>query len=522
MYQPHIPTYSAPPVFTTNSSAQNGFMPHYDYGYPPQIPNNGFPHQNNVAVNPQDLNGDFTQQVSNDVAPQESNDGVTQQMASTVAASLPASKEIINIENACLSFLHSEFLRKDHETVITSLCKNFGLDELKASPEALFKLTGTKRYVYKGPNDPATSHQKSAYCVASMIKKLQDLEHGLQFQVKFMCPSFDLFRLLNTVPTNVGNIESRLAALEQDQLKLSELEKEVNKLKATQSASGGPSSTFAPSVSGYPPLALPTYASRTALINNVKNKQRPQTPKRMRSEDGDFNEILYKKNGVRPKRNKPSFWGKQAESSVPSDLVGAEVNEVFLYNYRNTASPEVVKDHFLSHNISVVNVRQRSREDAFTKSFVMKISNKGDFEKVIKVLPYRTGARWYERIPPQANRPAENTESASTTPLCPSSTPMAVSGIVNLSTPTSSRPFPAVGNMSTPAASSIQTTSAPGTTPGTASAAVATSSGGLGFSVNNIITPRSATGGAPAFNVGGPLSLNNASMSSQAPTLTIL
>ena len=51
-------------------------------------------------------------------------------------------------------------------------------------------------------------------------------------------------------------------------------------------------------------------------------------------------------------------------------------------------------------------VRQRSPLDNPVRSFVMKIIKKDDFDKIIEILPYKTGCRWYDPTPPEVgNRP---------------------------------------------------------------------------------------------------------------------
>ena len=130
-----------------------------------------------------------------------------------------------------------------------------------------------------------------------------------------------------------------------------------------------------------------------------------------------WSEVVSKRNGIRPqKRNKPSYWGEVNNNNVSQDLVGAERNDVFLFNYKNIATPDVVKNHFIKHHINVVKIYQRSNDEADVKSFVMRIANRYDFEKITKVLPYKTGARWYvrnrnensERPPAYYNRTASS------------------------------------------------------------------------------------------------------------------
>ena len=465
MHQQRPPANTHPP----NYGLSAGFIPNNGFAFP-QF---GYPTGNQVFSSESPQHGPSANE-----SPHIDNIPTSKPSVRTPAPTT------INIENACLAFLHSEMLRKDQHDVINSVSKNFGIDELLAAREVLYRSTGTKKYQYRGPNEPSNPDQKCSYCVASMLAKMQEIENGSLQIVRYLCPSFDIFRLLNTVPTNVSSIESRLTALEQDKHKLIELESEIKKLKTANTA---PAPTFAGIASSYPTL------SRQNLINDVQNQQRQHTPKRLRSDDGEWNGVAYKKNGVRPKRNKPSFWGKQSGSTEQSgSLLGApEVFEIFLSNYRKTASEEDVKAHFLNHKVSVINVRLRSREESYNKSFMMKIPIKDDFQKVIDVLPYRTGARWYERVPPYGNRDIGNATTGSNTPRATHySVPHSQPADKELSTPPRPVPLPAFRNMETPTASSNTASEASVPAPTTTSAP--SFSGGGTFTVDSMITPIAA------------------------------
>ena len=54
--------------------------------------------------------------------------------------------------------------------------KNFSLDEMKVSREMLFRKTGTIAYRYAGPNEPATSQDKSTHLATSIVMKIKELD----------------------------------------------------------------------------------------------------------------------------------------------------------------------------------------------------------------------------------------------------------------------------------------------------------------------------------------------------------
>ena len=87
--------------------------------------------------------------------------------------------------------------------------------------------------------------------------------------------------------------------------------------------------------------------------------------------------------------------GKNENNVASNELRGAEIHEVFLFNYANNATEEAVKSHFENNGVSVISVVQMSRPEYEIKSYKMRIKVKEDFDKIIKCLPYKTRARWF-------------------------------------------------------------------------------------------------------------------------------
>ena len=223
-----------------------------------------------------------------------------------------------------------------------------------------------------------------------------------------------------------------------------------------------------------------------------------------------WEEVQYRRNGERPvqKRIRQSYWGNDANNTTAAELTGADQHEVFLCNYKKLATESMVKEHFKDkHKLSVISVRTRSHPEADVKSFVMKLAVKEDFDKAMKVLPYKTGARWYQRGFNQEKKPRvfNNTSfSADFILRRPADSALPVPDSINATPPPAAVTPPSVTTSTASDTASSDTN---------AFTAGATASGGQGFSVQSIMSSRSSGSAAPLFNIGGPLSLNNASMS---------
>ena len=431
----------------------------------------------------------------------------------STARSSPVSPTIV--VNACLTFIYSEKQRKNQHSILESVSKNFTLNEIKSAREALFRGSGVTHYRYQPPHNPATAQQTAAHCVGSIISKLNELDFEFnQPPIKIVCPSEELFSLFNVYklvynPSESCPMEDRVSALEKD----------MKMMKSTSSISN----------QLQPKAHSNTFNSRQNLINDVRNSNFPSTPsstKRPRSADkkDSWEDVVYKRNGERPqKRIKPSFWGKE-DTATTNDLLGAEIHDVFLFNYKNLATDDVVKKHFEKHGIKVLKIYQRSREGSDVKSFVMRLANKADFDKVVAILPWQTGARWYERlVRDPAQRPSayfnkakasdafllERPSSGMVTPgsnIRVDATQLFYTPLRGAETPAT----PAAAHTpATPAAAHTPATPAAAHTPADVSYGTPFRSAAMGLSVTRMITPLTATSSvssAPAFRVGGPLS----------------
>ena len=461
-------------------------------------------------------------QVSNDSTPKGSRkrrnvgeDGKSPSFAPTIPT-------VVTIENPCLAFIRSELFRVPQGDVIDSAVVSFGIDELKQAREILYKKTGTIKYTYHGPHDPATSHQKSSHCVANIINKIVDLDrNNSQFDMKYVCAASDLHRLMN-----LNNFKTDSAKFDH---RLSQVENELKSLRSSfQSKNPAPANPVAwPSVgsaSNVRPSHQPGIgisSSRMQLINTMSSSSAVSSPNKRRRTDASQLENMH---GARSQMN-----GSNSHSTLKgkppnkANLKGAELHEVFLFNFDEDSTTEAVLKHFQSHDVSVKGVRFRCHPDSAVKKFVMKIQRKDDFEKVINALPAYTGCRWYDPFhrPTPGDRPqgfynngrsitgprlqlvnsVQVTPHRSAEPSSPHPDHLSRMDDSFGSPPKSSpranssgrSPPPAAGHMVSNMIKPITASSGEATTP------VVTT--------HNRFTPLEGAPGSPNFNIGGPISI---------------
>ena len=163
---------------------------------------------------------------------------------------------------------------------------------------------------------------------------------------------------------------------------------------------------------------------------------------------------------------------------------------------------------------------QRSRDDAIVKSFVLRLVNKADFNKVIKVLPWQTGARWYERQvrdPAQRAAPYFNKvhrsdayflDSAGSVLVTPDLRSLVTPGPVsNLRPGLSDLYFTPTGRGTAAGASPLIEMDTSLLPPASTSTSVSSAIGSF-LSVTRMITPLTVTSSisTPKLSIGGPMS----------------
>ena len=536
MYPYHTLSYPLSHVVQSGAIGENSYpiyndahrIPLQDYIQPNTIP--GCANQSEVEGFINVTNPVFNVPVTsaNDTA---SSNITTSTSESTFISSSSGTKQqpvvpakVVIILNACLSFIKSEMNRRDEFHIIETTTQYFSFEELKEARKSLFEATELdKRYMLRFPQDITTNKEKSAFCANSLIIKLKEMESAGS-AIQIACPAEDLFRISQINNKTFLNVEQRLTQLENEMKDVKAM-----KIQAIPSMHALPYS----SVVKRNNEPQPQHNSRANLLKEVTTRS-PSIGKRHRSEEEEqpWNKVENK----RPKRQ--SFWNNTATADTTTELLGDDHHEVYLMNYKNLATPEVVKNHFLRHKIRVINVRLRSRPESSVKSFVMKIECKEDFEKIIEVLPYKTGARWYIsgwldfQNRPRGHFNKTNSSPAflldsqhiPTTPRTPSNiytTPQTSSRSV------SGRPsFPATA---TPTSSAVMTNSTVTVAASVVNPLVSSqnsivnnlansSSHTGGLTVTSMITPltsthTNSTGNNPAFQVGAPMTSLGESMS---------
>ena len=304
----------------------------------------------------------------------------------------------VKIENAFLAYLRSEMLRMDRRTVITNVIEKFGYDEMLAARKVLFLNTGTKPtgYRYAGLNDPATPHQRMYHCTANIVAKLDELSHSdSKYSVSFLCNSDDLFRLFA-----IANRSSESSDIED---RLAKVERELSSAKVQ-----------IPTHSEWPVVGSVNSQNRVDFLKHMNQNRTDLTgsPSKKRRLDEDtsgpgksnWSSVQHKRNGVKPNNSESQLRGKPPKKSASG---GRVLPEVFLFNYSEDATPEVVLNHFKSRGVRAVHVRYRCHEKSESKRFVMKIQSPEDFDSVVTSLPTYTGCRWYDpdNRPDPSSRP---------------------------------------------------------------------------------------------------------------------
>ena len=337
----------------------------------------------------------------------------------------------ITFINTVLSYMKSESMRKDQHSIIDNVIKFFTLEELLHCRKQLFLITGCKKYTYRPPNDPATTDEKAKHCIRSIISKCEDLVNS-GIELNIVCDSDDIFRishlLLNKDDDGVKKNEEhekRLAVLE---LKVKILEKRCNTPVTSDPApiqfpplnqDSVPSSRIA---SGGLPSAARN--SRSNLLSDIVSRNmRSQVPgsvkRRRTSENTNDNWSTVQPRRRNNDRRNSVVWGSNNKSNVnqpTTTLKGAQSHEIFLCNFENTASEEEVAKYFKECGVNFTNVKQASHPDSYIKSFVMKVTDRNQYDLVCDALPPRCGARWFKRrrfSPDQNSHPREFTLSRS-------------------------------------------------------------------------------------------------------------
>lgn len=303
------------------------------------------------------------------------------------------------IINTALSFIKSQMLRYDQKTVIENTSTNFTLEEIMDARKSLYRATSCKKYTYRPPADPATTQAKANHCVASIVSKITQLEKAA-VKFKIACDAEDVFRLANlynktNTNSSTNDHENRISALE---MKMKLLEQKSHPTAYHQRDQNSQPTAYHPPVTSFPPIPQIPRGNRSYadMANKTPKPSTPVNAKRRRTAEQDKDNWTTVNGRNRQNHRSNSFFEGKNENNVASnELRGAEIHEVFLFNYANNATEEAVKFHFENNGVSVISVVQMSRPEYEIKSYKMRIKVKEDFDKIIKCLPYKTRARWF-------------------------------------------------------------------------------------------------------------------------------
>ena len=154
------------------------------------------------------------------------------------------------------------------------------------------------------------------------------------------------------------------------------------------------------------PVGLPTtHNSRSNLLSEIVSRnRRPQAPgsvkRRRTSENSNDNWITVQSRRRKNDRRNSVVWGGSNNANVnqpATTLKSAPNHEIFLCNFDNSASEEEVAKYFKECGVRFTNVKQASHPDSYVKSFVMKVTDRNQYDLVCEFLPPRCGARWFKR-----------------------------------------------------------------------------------------------------------------------------
>ena len=310
-------------------------------------------------------------------------------------------------------------ISKDKTYVQEATCAKFQLSTIKEAYELLFNHANPeKAFSYRGPNQ-STIREKSVHAFNEIYRILQKLDSDQKSPI-IACPSEELRSVL---PAN-GQIDfiaidDRLRAVESDLNKLRYLEKSYNDLKGDvrtlQAAKQQPPTI--PHTGIHPVTTNRIIAdsnhpmhirSRTSSVSSSKRgRESGDSDENSDNEDNPFRLSKYqeKKSKYREKRQKltddkntysksliegiakpnttrrPAVWGKSTVDS--DDTLSGAVPDLFIFNVVERPSEEKVKNFLTLKGISILEVKQMSHEDAYKRSFRVKVSTHTDYDKVM-------------------------------------------------------------------------------------------------------------------------------------------
>ena len=316
--------------------------------------------------------------------------------------------------NPCLALMKHLMSCRDKEHIQNVICSRFSLDALKEAREILYTYSDPEeRYVYRGPNKVVNVRDRCSHAFDGIFSKLGELD-GKDKMPKIACPSEDMGLLLSLHSDPIA-VDDRFRALEKQTKDLQQRFQEL-------------ASTIVNNDNEFPRLQVPSGiqpSTRTRLASENGKRRRTEegeTPGSDTEYDSSMEDFTlphgqlkklarrsYRSQAIKPpvenslnsKGNERKFtrpkatWGKS--NGVSSGNLCGPPPEIFMMNCRNIIQEENVLEHFKSHNINLVEVKKRSHENARKHSFILTVSNREDYNKILSgdLIPEDVGVRRY-------------------------------------------------------------------------------------------------------------------------------
>ena len=323
-----------------------------------------------------------------------------------------------SILNPCLALMKHLMSSRDKTHIQNVICSRFSLDAMMEAHRIIFTYSEPEeRYVYRGPNKVVNIRDRCTHAFERIFTKLSELDAQDKMPI-ISCPSED-FGLLLSLHNDPVAVDDRFRELEAQVKNLKEAFKEIapiigpliNKEKAypdLHQASGIRPTTRlrlrseskkrrldedgesqgadSETESNEEPFALPhaqqKRIDRRSYSSKVKEAGNPNRPQEQKKPD-------------RPK----AIWGKAKANAPASDELSGPPPALFLMNCKKQVTEENVKNYFAGHSITLLDVERKSHDDARKKSFVLTVSNRTDYNKIISgdIIPEDVGVRQYFR-----------------------------------------------------------------------------------------------------------------------------
>ena len=344
------------------------------------------------------------------------------------------------ILNGMLAYMHSLVMQKDRLYIQNIILGSFDVAAIKGAREVLFKCLSKEKYTYQGPRGKTSDRDKQVHAFDGLYEKMSMLKKDDSVNIPiFAIPSDQLSSIL-VLAQKVNHVpcEDRFNRLETDLL-------ELKKSFQTVANSIRPNQAVVP-----PPITVPvSTASAIPLevrsrLNSTGSFKRARTSEEVVDISGEYDFCLsgddepfvfpsaHRRKAARTTRNQNNLstqrarsddtnrfqagnkgrmpvnkdwrrgmvWGKN--NSQPGSSFGAKVPEIFVSMCDSNTTEDAIKKYLLNEQINVTNVRKVSHDKAWYKSFVVTVSKREDYDKMLTGyhVPQEVGVKRY--YPPRS------------------------------------------------------------------------------------------------------------------------